>query len=52
MIWHASANLGWTWLWYVAGIALGLMIIVLFAVFEKRRGQMLQLLEGLKAWQA
>jgi fructose-specific phosphotransferase system IIC component len=52
MIWHASANLGWTWLWYVAGIALGVMIIGLFALFEKRRTQMLQLIEGLKEWQA
>ena len=51
MIYYASANLGWTWLWYVAGIALGSAIIATFALFEKKRGQMLALVEGLKQWQ-
>ncbi len=52
MIWHASANLGWTWLWYVAGIALGLAIITVFALFEKKRTRILQLIDGLKGWHA
>lgn len=51
MIWNAQVNLGWTWLWYVAGIVLGLMILALFAVFEKRRTEMLAMLEGLRAWE-
>jgi len=51
MIYYASANLNWTWLWYVAGIALGAAIIILFALFEKKRSQMLALVEGLKGWQ-
>lgn len=50
MIWHASRDLGWTWLWYVAGIVLGLVIIGLFALFEKKRAQVVQMLDGLKEW--
>ena len=51
MIWYASANLGWTWLWYVAGIVTGATIIFMFAVFEKKRSEVLRLVEGLKEWQ-
>jgi len=52
MVWTASANLNWGWLWYVAGIAFGAMIIVTFALFEKKRREMLELVERLKQWQA
>ena len=51
MIYFASVNLHWTWLWYVAVIALGAAIIVIFALFEKKRAEMLALVDGLKAWQ-
>ena len=40
MIWYASANFGWTWLWYVAGIVTGATIIFMFAVFEKKRSSL------------
>lgn len=51
MIWYASDNLGWTWLWWVAGIVTGALIIFTFALFEKKRGEMLQVLEDLRGWQ-
>jgi hypothetical protein len=51
MIWNAAVNLHWTWLWYVAGIVLGLMILTLFALFEKKREEMLALVEGLRGWE-
>ena len=51
MIYYASANFGWTWLWYVAGIMTGMMIIFTFALFEKKRDEMLRVVEGLKEWQ-
>ena len=51
MIWYASANLGWTWLWYVAGIVTGATIIFMFAVFEKKRSEVLRVVEGLKEWE-
>jgi hypothetical protein len=38
------------WVWYVAGIALGLAIIVMFAIFEKRRAEVLHLFEKLREW--
>jgi len=37
MIWYASENFGWTWLWYVFGILTGATIILTFAVFENKR---------------
>lgn len=51
MIWFASANFGWTWLWYVAGIVTGATIIFMFALFEKKRSEVLRLVEGLKEWE-
>jgi hypothetical protein len=52
MIWHAAANLGWTWVWYVCGIVLGAGIISVFAFFEKKRGEMTQWFDDLKDWAA
>jgi hypothetical protein len=52
MIRYATLNFGWTWLWYVAGIALGIAILVVFGLFEKKRTQMVGLIEGLRRWQA
>lgn len=51
MIWSASVNLHWTWLWYVMGIALGLFILYSFAMFERRRQEILRFVEQLKQWQ-
>jgi hypothetical protein len=51
MIKYASVNFGWTWLWYVAGIITGALIIVTFAVFEKKRAEVLRLVDELKDWQ-
>lgn len=50
MIWHAASNLGWTWVWYVAGIALGVGIITVFALFEKKRNEMTSLMDHVKEW--
>lgn len=51
IIWHASVSLGWTWLWYVAGIALGAGIILMFALFEKKRQDVLRIIDELKGWE-
>ena len=50
LIWQASTNLGWTWLWYVAGILLGVAIIIFFALFERKRHELLQVVDRLKTW--
>ena len=52
IIWTASVTMNWGWLWYVAGIAFGVLIIISFALFEKKRREMLELVERLKQWQA
>lgn len=51
MIWSASVNLNWTWLWYVMGIAFGVFIIYTFAMFERKREEMLRFVTRLKQWQ-
>ena len=52
MIWTASVNLHWVWLWYVTGIAFGVLIFLTAVLFEKKRQEMLELLGRLKQWQA
>lgn len=51
MIYYASSNLGWTWLWWVAGIFVGGAIIFTFALFEKKKQEMMQVLEEMRAWE-
>jgi hypothetical protein len=48
----ASVNLHSAWPLYVAGIILGALIISAFALFEKKRREMLELVGRLKQWQA
>jgi len=52
IIWTASVNLKWGGFWPVVGIAFGVLIISAFAMFEKKRREMLELVERLKQWQA
>jgi hypothetical protein len=50
MIWYAAVDRYQTWVWWVSGIVLGVAILTLFAVFEKRRNDVLHLLEEIKNW--
>ena len=50
MINYAAVNFNWTWLWYVAGIVVGAAIIATFAVFEKKRADVLRVVDELKDW--
>jgi hypothetical protein len=53
MIWTASIKLGWGWwLWPAIGIAIGIFIIYAFAMFERRRIQILDVINQLKQWKA
>lgn len=52
LVWHAALSLGWGWLWFVVGIGFGVFILYLFALFERKRAQVLGLMEQLKSWQA
>jgi hypothetical protein len=50
MIWHAAVDRSHTWVWWASGIVLGIAILALFAVFEKRRQDVLQLIEEIRRW--
>jgi hypothetical protein len=51
MIWHAAVQRGQTWVWYVSGIILGAGILALFALFEKRRNEVVKVVQELKRWE-
>ncbi len=51
MIWYAAEDLEQTWIWYASGIVLGAAIIAVFAVFEKRRHDLLAAVERFKEWE-
>jgi len=50
MIWHAAVDRAQTWVWYASGIVLGALILALFAVFEKRRNDVLGVVDRLRRW--
>jgi hypothetical protein len=50
IIWHAGEQ--HTWIWWVAGIITGALIIAVFGLFEKRRDDVLRLVEELRHWHA
>ena len=50
VIWHAAVDLEQTWVWYVSGIVMGISILTIFALFEKRREQLKGLVSSLKTW--
>ncbi len=51
MIRYAAQQVHASWPWLVAGLALGMVIVVVFALFEQKRAQMLKLVDGLKEWE-
>jgi hypothetical protein len=50
MIWHAAVDRAHTWVWAASGIVLGVAILALFAHFEKRKNDVLRLVEELRSW--
>lgn len=50
MIWYAAVELERTWIWWVAGIVTGVLIITLFGLFEKKRNELLRIVDHLKKW--
>lgn len=51
MVAHAQQSVQHTWPWWVLGISLGIGIMVLFAMFERKRDQLTKLSERLKSWE-
>jgi ribosomal protein L40E len=52
IIWYAAVDLGQTWVWSVSGIVAGILIIALFALFEKKRDDLARMAEHLRHWDA
>jgi hypothetical protein len=50
-IWHAAVDRAQTWVWWASGIVLGAAILGLFALFEKRRNDVLRMLDEFRRWQ-
>ena len=50
MIWYVAVDRAQPWVWYASGIVLGAAILALFAVFEKRRNDVLGLVDRLRQW--
>jgi hypothetical protein len=50
MIWHAAVDRAQTWVWYASGIVLGVIILAVFAVLEKRRNDVRELVGRLREW--
>ncbi len=51
MIWHAAVDGRRMRLWWASGIVLGALIFALFAVFEKRREDVLRVIKEIKGWE-
>lgn len=51
MVWHASKAFEHVWPWFAFLFVLGVAILVLFALFEKRRDDFLKNIERLQTWE-
>ncbi len=49
-IWHAAVDKQQTWIWWASGLILGVLILVLFALFEKKRNEVLHVIDNMKRW--
>lgn len=49
-IWHAAVERAQRWIWWASGIALGVAILTLFALFDKRRNDVLKMIDDIKRW--
>jgi hypothetical protein len=51
MVAHAAQAIDHVWPWWAFGIGLGIVILVLFGIFEKKRAEMLALVARLRQWE-
>jgi hypothetical protein len=50
MLWHAAVDRAQTWVWYASGVVLGVVILALFALLEKRRNEVQRVVERIRQW--
>ncbi|HEX5105514.1 MAG TPA: hypothetical protein VFV87_16965, partial [Pirellulaceae bacterium] len=51
MVAHAAQAIDHVWPWWVFGISVGIAILILFGIFEKKRPEVLALISRLKQWE-
>jgi hypothetical protein len=51
ILWYAAVDLEQTWIWYASGIVLGAIILVVFALFEKRREDLKRIMSNMQQWE-
>jgi hypothetical protein len=49
-IWHAAVDRAQTWVWWASGFVLGVIILTVFAFFEKHRNELVKVIEDMKRW--
>ena len=50
MVAHAAQAIDHVWPWWAFGIGVGLAILIFFGIFEKKRAEVVQLIERLRQW--
>ena len=50
MIWHAAVERQQTWIWWACGILLGVIVLAVFAVLERRGQRVREALERFREW--
>ena len=51
MVWHAYANIQHVAIWLAFGIVLGILILTIFGVFEKKRPELMRMVEEMRRWE-
>jgi hypothetical protein len=51
MVWHAARAIEHVWPWWAFGIGLGIGILVLFGLFEKKRPEITAWARQLQQWE-
>ena len=52
MVAHAHQSLGHVWPWWAFGIGLGIAILIMFGLFEKKKNEMKAIAGSLKEWES
>jgi len=50
MVWHAARSIGEVWPWWGFLFALGVAVFTLFGIFEKKRPEVLALIDRMRQW--
>lgn len=52
LIYHAKENLHQTWIMWLAGVGLGVVILLAFAMFERHKEKIARLMDEMRQWDA